>query len=323
MPSVIFARDITPSPSNSSQQDYWMQSVAPPAGMTLFQWGSTYGHQIGACGAPGDTNISLTINADGLGIADMPGVGASELSPMEIGQLLAQIMQDNMGTGVCGSAVQSATVNINDTGGAAYCTDINSANFSYNVPLIYFVHLDGNGQFNYTAQVGGAHYYPTPDYSAAKGEVWQFTPDSATLVGTNDIPLAWDSLVSFLAPGIPDPLSLDGFWNLDLGNPLFIYQPTLPAGATWGDNTAEGGQSPAPVPNWGGLPNTGRMDILSTSKFQVQGGGVIPPGPSPVVGFIYSADQFPGPQVSFPPFNTRLPFQNYARAVPAVFIKRK
>lgn len=323
MPSVIFAREITPQFSSDSQSSYWMQSVPPPAGMTLFEWGSTYGHQIGDCGAPGDTNITLTINADGLGIADMPDVGTSELTPIEIGQLLAQIMQNNMGTGICGSASQSTTVNINDDGGDNYCVPPNQANFVYDVPLIYYVHLDGNGQFNYTAQVGGAHYFPNPDYASAKGEIWQITPDGATLVGTQDIPLDWATLVSVLAPTIPDPLSLDGFWNLDLGNPLFIYQPTLPAGATWGDHTAEGGQSPAPVPNWGGLPNTGRMDILSSSKFQVQGGGVVPPAPNPTFGFYASADQFPSPRVSFPPFNTRIPFQNFARVVPAVFIKRK
>lgn len=50
---------------------------------------------------------------------------------------------------------------------------------------------------------------------------------------------------------------------------------------------------------------------------------VVPPVPSPAFSFLLSVDDFPSPRISFPPFNTRIPFQNYARVVPAVFIKRK
>lgn len=68
---------------------------------------------------------------------------------------------------------------------------------------------------------------------------------------------------------------------------------------------------------------TGVVDSEGLFYFIFPECGVTPPTGKPIFGMLYDVALFPGPQVSFPPFNTRLPYQNFTRSVSTVFLKRK
>lgn len=325
MASNIYYRQFV-GQSQFDYQGYWANSGLPPEGTIVGVWNSEGKPALFCSGNNGHTFVG-PMDPASIGADVFPALGEFPLIPQEIGQTVAAYMQEFLNAQfVCGpvafiEAPESA---------ALYSADYSNLcqpGFSAVMPqqsgdAKFTMCKASNGTFTYDVKVTLRHYYPTADYTAAKAEVWECTPTGYTMTSTSDFPLAWETVVNFLSPTCPDHTNLDGFWLLDLPDPCYTWQFAFPAGAAVEDSP--GVMAPMPSNPISTIPLSAISILTNTNAvMQIQQGGVVPPAPSPIFGFYASADQFPSPRVSFAPFNTRIPFQNFARVVPAVFIKRK
>lgn len=325
MASNIYYRQFSGQPQ-FDYQAYWANSGLPPEGTIVGVWNNE-GKPALFCGTGGGHTLVGPMDPAAIGADVFPPLGEFPLIPQEIGLVVASYMQEFLNAQIdCGPVAFRDPPEYAATYSADW-TDLCTAGHLSVMPqqsgnAKFTMCKASNGTFTYNVVVTLRHYFPTPDFTGAKAEVWECTPTGYTMTSTSDFPLAWETVVSFLSPTCPDHTNLDGFWLLDLPDPCYTWQFEFPPNAAVEDSP--GVMAPMPSNPISTIPLSSISILTNTNAvMQIQQGGVVPPGPSPVVGFIYSADQFPGPQVSFPPFNTRIPFQNYARAVPAVFIKRK